>query len=72
MVTDRGPCFHSHEFVSFCDTWGIKLKLLSGFNPQANGQIEVYNKYIGQYLRIVADEPKQWASLVQPWTYAIN
>ena len=72
IVCDRGTSFHNHEFVAFCECMGIKLRFLSGYNPQANGQIEVYNKYVAQYLRITSDYPRQWATLVGAWTHAIN
>lgn len=72
IVCDRGPCFTSHEFVSYCDSMGIKLCLLSGYNPWANGKIEVYNKYIGNYIRITSLEPKYWSNNIGNWTLAIN
>lgn len=44
LVTDRGACFTSQAFKSFVETHGVVHNLAATACPQANGQVERYNR----------------------------
>ncbi len=51
IVTDRGSQFTSWVWRAFCKQLNIIVSLISGYHPQANGQVERLNQEIGRYLR---------------------
>ncbi|NRA93587.1 MAG: transposase family protein [Psychroserpens sp.] len=55
VVSDNGPCFHSHEFKEFSKEWNFAHKTSSLRYPQANGQAEAGVKIAKQIL--AQDEP---------------
>lgn len=65
IVSDRDPVFIS---VFWRDLWrlsGTQLKMSSAYHPQTDGQTEVVNRCIEQFLRsFVHDKPKQWSFLL--------
>lgn len=67
IVVDRDPIFLSNfwkELFRLCDT---KLYMFTTYHPQIDGQTEIVNKILQQYLRcFVHDKPKQWG-LVLHW-----
>lgn len=46
LVSDRGSCFTSHAFRTFCLSRGIKHVLNAVASPRSNGQVERYNRTI--------------------------
>lgn len=46
IVSDRGTCFTSKAFRTFCDTNGVKHVLNAVACPRANGQAERFNQTI--------------------------
>ena len=73
LVSDRGSSFVSREFIDFCNIHGVKNALLSGYNPQANGQVETINQHITSYLRcITGDNTNKWSNLINQWCFAYN
>ncbi|KAL6331615.1 hypothetical protein AAG906_011555 [Vitis piasezkii] len=53
-----------HEFLKLS---GTKLRMTSAYHPQSDGQTEVVNRCIEQYLRcFVHHKPRHWNSLL-PW-----
>lgn len=67
IVSDRDPVFTSDFWKELWRTSGTKLCMSSAYHPQTDGQTEVVNRIIEQFLRcFVADRPKQWSFLL-PW-----
>ncbi|CAI0549376.1 unnamed protein product, partial [Linum tenue] len=43
------------------------LKMSSAYHPQTDGQTEIVNKHLEQYLRCFAhQQPKSWLAMI-PW-----
>lgn len=51
IVSDRGTQFTYQVWKAFCKHLNINITLLSGYHPQAIGQVERLNQEIGRYLR---------------------
>lgn len=59
--------FTSQFWRNLFDLMGTKLKMSSSYHPQTDGQTEVTNRYVEQYLRaFAADYPKKWGRF-QTW-----
>lgn len=56
LVCDNGPQFVSEEFKTFLAHRGIKHKLVSNYHPQANGQVERFNRTLKSYIQCAALE----------------
>ncbi|XP_010484774.1 PREDICTED: uncharacterized protein LOC104763056 [Camelina sativa] len=68
IVSDCDPMFVSLFWREFWKLAGTKLRMSSDYHPQFNGQTEVVNRCIEQFLCFfVQDRPSQWSSLL-PWT----
>jgi hypothetical protein len=67
IVSDRDPVFISHFWQEFFKLSGTKLKMSSAYHPQTDGQTEVINCWIEQYLRCFTyQQPRKWYSFL-PW-----
>jgi hypothetical protein len=67
IISDRDPIFISHFWCEFFKLSGTKLKMSSAYHPQMDGQSEVVNRCVEQYLRcFVHQQPTKWNSLL-PW-----
>jgi hypothetical protein len=68
IVSDRDLVFVSHFWQEFFKMSGTKLQLNSVYHPQTDGQTEVVNHCVEQYLRCFVHQwPTKW-SLYLPWT----
>ena len=67
IVSDRDRIFVS---TFWCELWrlsGTQLRMSSAYHPQTDGQTEVVNRIIEQYLRcFIHHRPKKWSTFL-PW-----
>ena len=67
IISDRDPIVISHFWREFFKMSGAKLHMSSAYHPQTDGQSEVVNRCIEQYLRcFVSQQPRKWSSFL-PW-----
>jgi transposase InsO family protein len=67
IVSDRDPTFISAFWRELFRLQGTTLKMSTSYHPQTDGQTEVVNKSLENYLRCFAhDRLKQWLSWL-PW-----
>ncbi|KAJ0668240.1 putative nucleotidyltransferase, Ribonuclease H [Helianthus annuus] len=67
VVSDRDRVFISSFWQALFKLQGTTLCLSSSYHPQSDGQTEVVNRTLEQYLRCFAgDKPKKWADWL-PW-----
>lgn len=63
IVTDRDPTFTSNFWKEFFKLQGTTLRYSSAYHPQTDGQSEIVNKMVEQFLRYFSlDKPKGWAN----------
>jgi len=67
IVSDRDPIFTSLFWSELFRLQGSTLKLSTSYHPQTDGQTEIVNKCLENYLRCFAqDSPKHWTNWL-PW-----
>ncbi|KAH9753705.1 Integrase catalytic domain-containing protein [Citrus sinensis] len=67
IISDRDPIFISKFWQEFFHMSGTQLNMSSAYHPQTDGQTEVINRCLEQYLRsFVHQWQKQWNSYL-PW-----
>jgi hypothetical protein len=67
IISDRDPTFTSLFWSDLFLLQGTILKLSTSYHPQTDGQTEIVNKCLENYLRCFAhDRPKHWIAWL-PW-----
>ncbi|KAH9699581.1 hypothetical protein KPL71_024420 [Citrus sinensis] len=67
IVSDRDKVFISSFWRTLFQLQGTKLCMSSSYHPQSDGQTEVVNRTLEQYLRCFAgDQPRKWLEWI-PW-----
>lgn len=67
IISDRDPVFISKFRADLFKFSGTLLRMSSSYHPETDGQTEVTNRTIDQYLRaFVHDRPSQWHKYL-PW-----
>ncbi|RVW36427.1 Transposon Tf2-11 polyprotein [Vitis vinifera] len=67
IISDRDPVFMSQFWQELFKLSGTQLKMSSSYHPQTDGQSEVVNRCVEQYLRCYAHHhPRKW-SFFLPW-----
>ena len=73
LLSDNGKQFASRLFVHVCKIMGTNNAFTSTYHPQANGQVERFNRTILAALRhYVLDNPRDWDEFTPALTYAYN
>ena len=73
IFSDRGPQFASQVMTDLCKQLSISPKLSTAHHPQTDGQMEVMNREVQQYLCLFcADEQQCWADWLGLVQFAIN
>jgi len=67
IVSDRDPVFISTFWRKLFELSGTKLAMSSAYHPQTDGQTEVVNRGLEQYLRAFTQhKPSSWVAFL-PW-----
>jgi hypothetical protein len=65
IVSDRGSLFTSQFWRTLHELNGTRLKHTTAYHPQGDGQTEVVNQWLEQYLRIFSNyEQDDWVDLL--------
>ena len=73
IVSDHGPEFALQVMTDLCKRLGISPKLSMAHHPQMDGQTEVMNREVQQYLRLFcAEEQESWSEWLGLAQFAIN
>ena len=73
IVSDRGPQFASQVMTDLCKRLRISPKLSTAHHPQTDGQTEVMNREVQQYLQLFcAEEQESWEDWLGLAQFAIN
>ena len=73
IVSDRGPQFASQVMTDLCKRLSILPKLSTAHHPQTDGQTEVMNREVQQYLQLFcAEEQESWLDWLGLAQFTIN
>ena len=73
IISDWGPQFTSRVMTDLCKRLGILPKLSTAHHPQMDGQTEVMNREVQQYLRLFcANEQEHWPDWLGLAQFTIN
>jgi hypothetical protein len=71
-VSGRDPLFISKFWRNLFSLCGTKLRMSTSYHPETDGQTEVFNRVLEQYLRsFIHNKPSQWSKFlaVAEWSY---
>lgn len=73
IVSDRDKVFISSFWQTLFQLQGTKLCMSSSYHPQTDGQTEVVNRTLEQYLRCFAgDQPRKWSEWISWAEFSYN
>jgi len=73
ILVDRGSCFTSEEFRTFCKKYHIRLLYTSAYSPQTNGICEKSNDNVKRIIaKHVDSNHKNWDKLVSRAAFSCN
>ncbi len=65
IETDNGPPFSGDDFRRYCNALNIRHEFSTPYWPQANGEVERFNKPLEKVLQTAAIEGKVWRQELQ-------
>ena len=73
IVSDRDVRFTSKFYRHLTARWGIQLRMSTAYHPQTDGQTEVMNRILEDYLRsYTRSSQDQWDELLAMAEFAMN
>ena len=73
IVSDRDPIFLSSFWREIFRLQQVQLNMSSSYHPQSDGQTEVVNRCLENYLRcMTGDHPREWSSWLPMAEYWYN
>ena len=73
IVSDRDVRFTSKFYRHLTARWGVQLKMSTAYHPQTDGQTEVMNRALEDYLRSYTKlSQDQWDELLAMAEFAMN
>ncbi|GMF49347.1 unnamed protein product [Phytophthora fragariaefolia] len=73
IVSDRDAKFTSRLWKNIMNLQSTRLNLMTSFKPSTNGQSEVTNKVLSEYLRhFMNTHHSDWDELLPPAEFAFN
>lgn len=73
IISDRGTCYTSEMFKDFCKSHDIQHVLIAAGSPQANGQVERYNRTIKAMLsKFLHEKGQNWNIFLGKVQFCIN
>lgn len=73
IISDRGPQFASAFWKQVCTRLGIDRRLSTAYHPQTDGQTEIFNAVMEQYLRaFVNHNQDNWRELLPMAEFTAN
>lgn len=65
LISDRDPLFLSQFWQELFRLQGTHLSMSSAYHPQSDGQTEIVNRYLEDYLRcFTSDNPRHWVQFL--------
>nr|XP_014284058.1 uncharacterized protein K02A2.6-like [Halyomorpha halys] len=65
MVSDNASIFTNSEFIEFCESNGIRRRLIAPGHPQTNGQVERYVQFLKRKLDAMESIPGSLQSKIR-------
>jgi len=56
LISDQGRQFESDLFKKFCSSFGIFKIRTTPYNPNSNGKVEIFNRYLKQTIRLKGND----------------
>ena len=73
IVSDRDVRFTSRFYKHLAERWGIQLRMSTAYHPQTDGQTEVMNRILEDYLRSYTRTAQDaWDELLAMAEFAMN
>ena len=72
LITDGGKEFANKILEELCTLMQIKKHVVTAYHPQANGQVERFNRDMKKYLTTMLDDTTDWVSYLKPLQFAHN
>jgi len=67
IISDRDPLFLSKFWQALSKAYGTQLRMSTAYHPKTDGQSEVLNRTLEQYLRdFCHQQTTQWSHYI-PW-----